>query len=77
MNIATTILTNPWFGHIPANIHHGVHLKRQAKMNSGAYESEMASEMVAAGFLCALFCLVIIGGCIKGLVFLVKWMLGI
>ena len=77
MNIATTILTNPGFDHIPANIHHGAYLKRKAETNPDEYESDMASETAAAGCLCALFCLVIIGGCITGLVFLAKWMLGI
>ena len=77
MNIATTMLTNPWFDHVPANIHYGVYLKRQAEQNQDVYRQELANESAAAGCPCALFCLVIIGGCITGLVLLAKWMLGI
>ena len=77
MNIATTILTNSGFDHIPVNIHHRAYLKRQAKQNQDVYRQELATESDEDGCLCALFCLIIIGGCITGLVFLAKWMLGI
>ena len=77
MNIATTILTNPGFDHIPANIHHGSYLKRKAKQDQDVYRQELENESAEDGCLCSLFCLVIIGGCITGLVFLAKWMLGI
>ena len=71
MSIATTIMTNPGFDHIPSNIHHGGYLKRQAEQNPDVYIQELANESAAAG------CLIIIGGCITGLVFLAKWMLWI
>lgn len=77
MSIATTIMTNPGFDHIPSNIHHGAYLKRHAEQNPDVYIQELANESAAAGCLCVLFCLIIIGGCITGLVFLAKWMLGI
>lgn len=77
MNIATTILTNPGFDHIHANIHHRAYLKRQAEQNQDVYRQELSNESAEDGYLCSLFCLVIIGWCITGLVFLAKWMLWI
>lgn len=40
MNIATKILTNLGFDHIPANIHHMAYLKRKTKQNKDVYRQE-------------------------------------
>ena len=40
MSIATTIMTNPGFDHIPANIHHMAYLKWKAKQNKDVYRQE-------------------------------------
>lgn len=76
MDIATTILTNPGFDYIPANIHNRAYMKRQMGQNSDVYRQGLANKSAVTGCLGALFFLVLIGGSITGLVFLVKRILG-